>query len=281
MNRMATLTGRRPVLPTLTAAIVAILLAACNGATPTSTPPSTTALQQRMEETVVLVSPPPSASSEGPGPTISELSVTDEQISWRTSAGGDKSLELAKVEGAYPDIFDPGLSKFSKRKGPVSPSGRFFAFVVAPVVGGLLLNGWHLGLADADGALVGLYSAQTHPMCYVHDFVWLPDEKGIVVEPAACGGVGHLVLLTEDAKVVFDVTTRGIKGILSISPDSRWVALDDGPGDRLHPRINRRIEFISLEDPNIRLDLPADELNQWLGLEWARPVHIVDTAIGP
>ena len=117
---------------------------------------------------------------------------------------------------------------------------------------------------------MGLYSAQTHPRCYVHDFVWLPDENGIVVQSAGCGRVGRLVLLTEDAEVVFDVTTRGIKGILSISPDSRWVALDDGPGDRLHPRINRRIEFISLEDPIIRLNLPAGGLNEWLVREWAR-----------
>lgn len=256
-------------------ALTLVLLAACAGATPTptATPASTPVFQQRVEETVVPVSAPATAGSEGQGLTILELSVTDEQISWRTSADGDNSLGLGKVERAYPDIFDPGLSKFSTRRGPVSPSGRFFAFVVAPVVGSLVLNGWHLGLADADGALLGLYSAQTDPTCYVHDFVWLPDEKGIVVEPAGCGAIGHLVLLTQDARVVFDVTTRGIKGFLSVSPDSRWAALDDGPGDLLNPRINRRIEFISLEDPSIRLDLPADGLNEWLEQEWVTPVY--------
>ena len=101
------------------------LLAACTGTTPTATPASTAALQQRVEETVIPVNAPTSASSGVQGPTISELSVTDEQISWRTNDGEDRSLELAKVERAYPDIFDPGLSKFSMRRGPVSPSGQF------------------------------------------------------------------------------------------------------------------------------------------------------------
>ena len=135
------------------------------------------------------------------------------------------------------------------------------------------LNGWHLGLADAEGTLVGLYSAQTDPMCYVHDFAWTPDEQGIVVELPSCG----LVLLAPDAKVVFDVPTLRVKGALFISPDSRWAALVDGarptglpyPPGPTHER-GERIEFISLEDPNIRLDLPVGELSQWLFRDWAR-----------
>ncbi len=249
----------------LLGALTLSLLAACAGAAPTAPPASTAALQQSAEETVIPVNAPTSATSQGQGTTISELSWAPERLSWRTNDGEDKSLELAKVEGAYPDIFDPGLSQIGS--GSVSPSGRFVAFVVSPIVGSMRRNGWHLALADADGALVGLYSAQTGPRwCYVHDFAWLPDEKGIVVEPAGCGAIGHLVLLTKDANVVFDVTTRGIKGILSVSPDSKWVALDDGPA--VGP--NRRIEFISLEDPNIRLDLPADGLNEWILGEWER-----------
>lgn len=205
------------------------------------------------------------------GPTISELSITDEHIAWRTSAGDDKSLAIDRVERAYPDIFDAGLNQTGR--GSVSPSGRFFAFVVGPIVGSMRLNGWHLGLSNADGTIVGLYSAQTDPMCYIHDFTWRADEKGIVLEPAGCGGIGRLVLLDEEASVVFDVTTRGIKGALYVSPDSKWAALDDGPGNRDNPRPNRRIEFISLEDPDIRLDLPTSglgRLNEWLELEWLK-----------
>ncbi|MCH8989814.1 MAG: hypothetical protein IIA92_13545 [Chloroflexi bacterium] len=195
------------------------------------------------------------------------LSQTPEQIAWPTEGGERRSLSIQEFEGAYPEIFDPGLSRFGR--ADVSPSGRVIAFIVGPVVGSLTLNGWHLGLADMDGSLVGLYSAQTEPSCYIHDFVWLPDQSGIVVEPAGCGAIGHLVLLTEDGKVVFDVTTRGIKWVLSVSPDSRWAALE-GPEDRLNPGSDRRIEFISLEDPSIRLDLPAAGITEWLEREWVK-----------
>ena len=98
------------------------------------------------------------------------------------------------------------------------------------------------------------------------------------MEPAACGAIEHLVLLTEDGKVVFDVTTRGIKGSLYVSPDSRWAALDDGPGNRLNPRFDRRIEFISLEDPNIRLDLPAAGITEWLEREWVKRPRQLDNS---
>ena len=53
------------------------------------------------------------------------------------------------------------------------------AFVVSPIVGSLPLNGWHLGLASADGTIAGFYNAQTAPRCYVHDFAWWPDEKAL------------------------------------------------------------------------------------------------------
>ena len=197
-----------------------------------------------------------------------KLVQTPEQISWHTDGGEARSLSIQEFERTYPEIFDPGLSRFTR--ADASPSGQGIAFIVSPVVGSLTLNGWHLGLADMDGALVGLYRAQNDPRCYIHDFVWLPDESGIVVEPAGCGAIGHLVLLTEDAKVFFDVTTRGIKRVLYVSPDSRWAALDDGPGNQLNPRVDRRIEFISLEDPDIRLDLPADGITDWLEREWVK-----------
>ncbi|MCH8297692.1 MAG: hypothetical protein IH873_06470 [Chloroflexi bacterium] len=192
------------------------------------------------------------------------LSQTPEQIAWRTDGGEPRSLSIQEFEGAYPEIFDPGLSRFGR--ADVSPSGRVIAFIVGPVVGSLTLNGWHLGLADMDGALVGLYSAQTGTRCWIADFVWRPDEKGIVVERPGCG----LVLLTEDAKLVFDVAMGVFTRSLYVSPDSRWAALDDGPGDRLNPRLDRRIEFISLEDPNIRLDLPAAGITDWLERKWVR-----------
>ena len=274
VNRIDTLTGRRPVLPTLTAAIVAVLLAACTQTPAIPTPlgaetsgevPSAQYMPGETGTSSIAV---PGDGPHFPGQGILGLSQSAEQITWQTDDGERKSLSIQEVEGAYPKIFDPGLSQIGRPA--VSPSGRFFAYVAGPVVGSLLLHGWHLGLADENGALVGLYSAQTHPRCYVHDFVWLPDEKGIVVEPAACGAIGHLVLLTEDAKVVFEVTTRGIKGILYVSPDSRWAALDDGP----FAGPSRRIEFISLENPDMRLDLSASEiggLHQWLEREWVRP----------
>jgi len=154
------------------------------------------------------------------------------------------------------------------------------AFVVSPIVGSLSLNGWHLGLASADGTIAGFYSAQTDPRCYVHDFAWRPDEKGIVVEPAGCGGVGRLALLTPDAKVVFEVPTQGVKGLLYISPDSLWAALVDGarptglpyPPGPTHEK-KQRTEFISLENPDIRLDLPVSGMGglyEWLERVWVR-----------
>ncbi len=262
----------RRYLSTLIPALALLLVAACTGdsATPTGAEPSgeATAAQRMSEETETPSVTVPGSGQNIPELAISMLSRTPEQIAWQTEGGERRSLNIQEIEGAYPEIFDPGLSQIGR--ADVSPSGRVIAFVVSPVVGSLTLNGWHLGLADVDGALLGLYSAQTEPRCYIHDFAWLPDENGIVVEPAGCGAIGHLVLLTGDGKVVFDVTTRGIKGFLSVSPDSRWVALDDGPGNRLNPRVDRRIEFIFLEDPNIRLDLPAAGITEWLDRQWMR-----------
>lgn len=217
----------------------------------------------------------PGSTSHTPEQSKLKLSQTPEQIAWRTEGGENISLSIQDFEAAYPEIFDSGLSRFTR--ADVSPSGRVIAFIISPVVGSLLLNDWHLGLADMDGALVGLYSAQTEPRCYIHDFVWRPDQKGIVVEPAGCGAIGRLVLLTEDGKVVFDVATRGIKGVLSVSADSRWAALE-GPEDRLDPGSDRRIEFISLEDPSIRLDLPAAGITEWLSREWVKRQRQLDNS---
>ena len=253
---------------TLIPAIALLLVAACTGAPATPTGAETAGevpAAQPMPGALVAV---PGSSPQTSRPAISMLSQTPEQIAWRIEGGERKSLSIQEIEEAYPKIFDPGLSKIGR--ADVSPSGRVIAFIVGPVVGSLRLNGWHLGLADVEGVVVGLYSAQFDPMCYIHDFVWRPDQKGIVVEPAGCAAIGHLVLLTEDGKVVFDVTTRGIKWVLSVSPDSRWAALE-GPKDRLNPGSDRRIEFISLEDPSIRLDLPAAGITEWLDREWVKP----------
>ena len=85
-----------------------------------------------------------------------------------------------------------------------------------------------------------------------------------------------LVLLTQDAKVVFDVPAR--RGTLYVSPDSQWAALDDGPA----AEPDRRIEFISLENPDIRLDLPVSAgsgITDWLQKEWRRPQLLPGTPV--
>lgn len=250
-------------------ALVLVIAGAGAPATPsvTGAPIETPAAQTIPGETETPLVAVPGSTPRTPGQSKLKLSQTPERIAWQTDGGEPRSLSIQEFEASYPEIFDPGLSRFGR--ADVSPSGQVIAFIVSPVVGSLTLNGWHLGLADMDGALVGLYSLQTEPRCYVHDFLWLPDQSGIVVEPAACGAIGHLVLLTEDGKLVFDVTTRRIKGVLSVSPDSRWAALE-GPEDRLNPRVDRRIEFISLEDPSIRLDLPAAGITEWLDREWVK-----------
>ena len=259
-----------------TPAIALLLVIACAGspATPTGTETAgeVPAAQRMPGETVTPSVTVSGSSPHIPGMAISMLLQTPEQIAWRIEGGEPRSLSIQEIEGSYPEIFDPGLSKIGSVD--VSPSGRVIAFIVGPVVGSLTLNGWHLGLADMDGSLVGLYSAQTEPRCYIHDFVWRPDQRGIVVEPAGCGAIGHLVLLTEEGKVVFDVTTRGIKWVLSVSPDSRWAALE-GPEDRLNPGSDQWIEFISLEDPSIRLDLPAAGITEWLDREWVKPSRLL------
>ena len=206
-------------------------------------------------------------------PIVSALSRTENHISWRTGDGEKQLLDIDAVQKAYPDA---SLSYFHTPylTSKVSPSRSAIAFQVQATSHRPGVSGYHLGLVSADGTLLGLYSVPPYnPTCHVFDFNWRPDEEGVVVQIAG-PGCGRLVLLTRDARVVFDVETLRVKGYLHVRPDSRWAALFQGFAE-VDGRIQqvKRSEFISLENPDIRLDVPiseGDSLRNELAERWIR-----------
>ena len=227
----------------------------------------------RVAATPAATAIPVSSTPEG---TLSEFSLAHERLSWRTSDGQEKSIEMQSLEQAYPDAL-PAMRYHRFLRAEISPTGHFIGALVVAFAfpEGGAGEAWHLALISAEGRILGLHSAPDYP-CYIHDYAWRPDEQGMVVEIAGGGwrsaeqptvDCRRLALLGVDGQTVFDVETRGLKGMLFISPDSQWAGLDDGPaaGEK------RRVELIWLADPKARLDLPISVLDELDG--WTRSSH--------
>lgn len=220
---------------------------------------------------------PTSTPHSAPSVTVTNLTLTHEHLSWSTNDGQEQSLQVESLIRAYPENM-PATSKKGYRilRAEISPSERFIAFLLAGA-GPSWRQTWHLGIVDAEGIVRGLYSAAGQP-CFIYEYVWRPDEQGIVVELAGGGtntppeGCARVVLLDPATQVVYDVQISRLKNALFVSPDTRWVGLYGRSG----PEEDWRVEFVWLADPTIRLDVPIDvQGTLWNELwnRWARATY--------
>lgn len=191
---------------------------------------------------------------------ISDLRVARTTLTWQTSGETVRGITIGQVQDANRKELPPDIYEF--KGAEISPSRSVVAFQFVRLAGerGGPIS-WNIGVASRLGEVIGTYTIDQS--CYLYEFAWTSDSSAVVLRLAPCRRV---LVLTPQGTLRADIATRGVKGILLTSPDSKWVAIDDGPSAGRE----RRIEFLSIEEPGVRSDRDVTALAELGG--WRRPM---------
>lgn len=202
----------------------------------------------------------PADGAQQPIAEIADFRSTEAELTWRDLGGTERRFVIDQLRRAIPDdLWTSYRHRFSRTE--LAPSGDLVAFEVRSLAGEGVVA-WHIGVVTGHAELIGLYSVEAD--CYLYEYVWTPDATAIVARLAPCHRV---IVLDRRAAPRADILTQRSKGALYASPDSQWVAIDDGPS----AGSQRRIEFISLRDPAVRYERNATALGELGG--WRRPTN--------